>query len=49
MGPGHKSVKQVRYLISKVSPLSIKQKDKLKRELESGQVKVTKSGHGKKR
>lgn len=37
-----KSAKQVRYLLSKVSPLSGAQKDTLKKELHSGAVKVTK-------
>jgi hypothetical protein len=37
----HKSKKQVGYLLSdKVSPLSKKQKDKLKKELHTGKVKV---------
>ncbi|UCC74034.1 MAG: hypothetical protein JSV86_05605 [Gemmatimonadota bacterium] len=42
-----KSAKQVRYLMSKVSPLSSKQKSKLKSELHSGKVKVTKKKRGK--
>jgi len=37
-----KSAKQVRYLLSKGSPLSGKQKGKLKRELHSGSVKIKK-------
>jgi hypothetical protein len=35
-----KSKKQVRYLLSKVSPLSSTQQNKLKKELHSGAVKV---------
>jgi len=35
-----KSKKQVRYLLSKGSPLSDKQKSKLKHELHEGDVKV---------
>lgn len=38
-----KSKKQVGYLLSKGSPLSEKQKDKLKEELHTGKVKVKKS------
>ena len=37
-----KSKKQVGYLLSKSSPLSEKQKEKLKGELHSGKVKVKK-------
>jgi len=37
-----KSKKQVRYLLSKVSPLSPRQKKKLKSELHTGAVSVTK-------
>ena len=37
-----KSKKQVGYLMSKGSPLTPKQKDKLKGELKSGKVKVKK-------
>ena len=37
-----KSQKQVGYLLSKVSPLSGKQQDKLKSELHRGKVKVEK-------
>ncbi len=45
--PMTKSKKQVGFLLSdKVSPLSDKQKEKLKRELHSGKVKV-KKGRGK--
>lgn len=40
-GAKKKSKKQVGYLLSKGSPLSEKQKDKLKGELHSGKVKVT--------
>lgn len=39
-----KSKKQVAYLLSKGSPLSAKQKSKLKGELHSGAVKVMKKG-----
>ena len=38
--PKTKSMKQVRYLLSKVSPLSGGQKSKLKSELHSGAVKI---------
>lgn len=38
--PKKKSKKQVRYLMSKGSPLSAKQKGKLKRELKSGAVRT---------
>lgn len=37
-----KSKRQVRYLLSSGSPLTGKQKEKLKRELHSGAVKVGK-------
>jgi hypothetical protein len=37
-----KSIRQVRYLLSKGSPLSNKQKDKLKSELYSGDVRIQK-------
>lgn len=40
--PKIKSKKQVGYLLSKVSPLKKKQKNKLKKELHSGVVKVKK-------
>ncbi len=40
--PKKKSKKQVGYLLSKGSPLSEKQKEKLKSELHSGAVKVKK-------
>lgn len=42
--PGHtkKSLRQVRYLLSKGSPLSGAQKNKLKHELHSGAVKIVK-------
>lgn len=43
MEPVKKTQKQVAYLLSKVSPLSGKQESKLKRELHSGAVKVTKN------
>ena len=39
-GGSTKSKRQVRFLLSKVSPLSAKEKAKLKRELHSGAVKV---------
>lgn len=38
-----KTQKQVAYLLSKVSPLEGKQKEKLKKELHSGAVKIKKS------
>lgn len=38
-----KSQKQVRYLLSKVSPLTSKEQTKLKKELHSGKVKIKKS------
>jgi hypothetical protein len=41
-GPKTKSKKQVGYLLSSGSPLSGKQKEKLKGELHSGKVKVKK-------
>lgn len=41
--PKEKSRRQVGYLLSSGSPLSDKQKAKLKRELHSGAVKVKKS------
>lgn len=37
-----KSRKQIGYLLSKVSPLNEAQKEKLKRELEAGSVKIKK-------
>lgn len=37
-----KSMKQVGYLLSKVSPLTAKEQTKLKKELHSGKVKVKK-------
>ena len=42
MAAKKKSAKQVRFLLSKGSPLKTKQKDELKKELHSGKVKVTK-------
>lgn len=39
-GSSSKSNKQVRYLLSKVSPLKEAQKEKLLKELHSGKVKV---------
>jgi len=41
-GAKQKSAKQVRFLLSKVSPLSKKQKDKLKKELHEKKVKIKK-------
>ena len=41
--PKEKSKRQVGYLLSSGSPLTDKQKSKLKRELHSGAVKVKKS------
>ena len=41
-GKKTKSKKQVGYLLSEGSPLSAKQKNKLKDELHSGKVKVSK-------
>ncbi len=43
-----KSAKQVRYLLSKASPLSSYQKDTLKSELHSGSVKISKKKSKKK-
>jgi hypothetical protein len=40
--PKTKSVQQVRFLMSKGSPLTKDQKDKMVREMHSGAVKVTK-------
>jgi len=44
-----KSKKQVGYLLSKGSPLTKDQKEKLKSELHSGHVKVRKGHRGRKR
>jgi hypothetical protein len=41
--PKNPTKKQTRYLLSKVSPLSAKQKDKFKKELHSGKAKIRKS------
>lgn len=41
-GPKKKTQKQIRFLLSKVSPLSKKEKDKLKRELKKGEVVIKK-------
>jgi hypothetical protein len=41
--PKNPTKKQVRYLLSSVSPLSTKQKDKFKKELHSGKAKVRRS------
>ena len=41
-GAKTKSLKQVRYLLSSVSPLTEKQQDKLRRELRTGKVRVKK-------
>lgn len=38
--PKHKSMKQVRYLLSKGSPLSKAQQQQLEAELHAGRVKV---------
>jgi len=38
-----KSMKQVGYLLSKVSPLTPKEQNKLKKELHSGKVKIKKA------
>ncbi len=38
-----KSMRQVRFLFSKGSPLTEPQRTKLKKEIETGKVKVTKS------
>ncbi len=45
--PRVKSPKQVRYLLSKVSPLSKNEKQFLKSELESGSVTIKKKGKTK--
>ncbi len=45
--PKTKSKKQVGYLLSKGSPLSRSQKSKLKKELHSGAVRVSKKRKGK--
>lgn len=42
-----KTLRQTRFLLSKVSPLSGKQKSELKRELKSGAVKITKKSKKK--
>lgn len=42
-----KTKKQVAYLLSKVSPLAEKQKEKLKKELHSGEVRVKGGKRGK--
>ena len=44
--PKHPTKRQTRYLLSKGSPLSKEQKERFKRELHSGKVKVRK-GKGK--
>jgi len=46
--PKTKSKKQVGYLLSKGSPLTDKQKKKLKSELHSGKVKIKKNKKKKK-
>lgn len=43
MEPIYKSQKQTAFLLSKVSPLTPKEQEKLKRELHSGKVRVKKS------
>lgn len=45
MGTTQKSQRQVAFLLSSGSPLSMKQKGKLKRELHTGKVKVTKGAY----
>lgn len=45
--PKNPTKKQVRYLLSKVSPLSGAQKEKMKKELHSGKVRIKKSGRTK--
>jgi hypothetical protein len=40
--PKESTKKQVAYLLSKVSPLSNKEKEKYKKELHSGKVKIKK-------
>lgn len=42
-----KTKKQVRYLLSKGSPLTKEQQDKLASELHSGKVKIKKNGKRK--
>lgn len=42
MSPKKKSQKQVGYLLSKGSPLTKKEQDKLKKELHEGKVKIKK-------
>lgn len=41
--PKNPTKKQVRYLMSKVSPLSASQKSKFAKELHSGKVKIRKA------
>ena len=41
--PKNPTAKQTRYLLSKVSPLKPAQKEKLKKELHSGKVKIKKT------
>jgi hypothetical protein len=45
--PKNPTKKQVRYLMSKVSPLSPAQKNKFKKELHSGKVEIRKSAKRK--
>jgi hypothetical protein len=40
--PKNPTQKQARYLLSKVSPLTKKQKEKFKKELRSGKAKIKK-------
>ncbi len=40
--PKTKSAKQIKFLLSNVSPLTVEQKAKLKRELASNKVRVEK-------
>jgi hypothetical protein len=47
-GPKIKSLGQVRFLLSKGSPLTLQQKNKLKGELHAGTVRIKKSRKRKK-
>lgn len=44
----YKSERQVRYLLSKVSPLSRDQRERLERELHTGKVKIGAPKRGRK-
>lgn len=48
-GVKKKSQRQVRFLLSKASPLTKSEKDRLKRELKSGEVKIVKKKKAKKK